>query len=64
MEEKEVNRTRMNFSQNAKGLVQMDVTVEYSTPQETAEKADEAIKEYKDICTKHNLKLVEYKDKE
>jgi len=52
-------RTRMNFGMNAKGLVQMDLTVEYETVEETAAAARKAIDEYKTICTEKGLKLAD-----
>ena len=52
-------RTRMNFGMNAKGLVQMDITVEYETPEETALAARKAIDEYKAVCTEKGLKLAD-----
>jgi hypothetical protein len=42
----------------------MDVTVEYATPGETTVMAEAAILQFKNLCTKHNLKIVEYKEKE
>ncbi len=53
------NRTRMNFGMNAKGLVQMDITVEYGTPEESAKAARMAIDEYKAICVEKGLKLAD-----
>ena len=52
-------RTRMNFGMNAKGFVQMDLTVEYETVQETAAAARCAIDEYKAICAEKGLKLAD-----
>jgi hypothetical protein len=52
-------RTRMNFGMNAKGLVQMDVTVEYETVEETAAAARKAIDEYRAICSEKSLRLAD-----
>ena len=51
--------TRMNFGMNAKGLVQMDITANYGTVEETAAAARKAIDEYRAICTEKNLKLAD-----
>ncbi|MDD5304602.1 MAG: hypothetical protein PHS14_16015 [Elusimicrobia bacterium] len=59
MAEESEKRTRMNFGMNAKGLVQMDVTVEYETVEETAKAARAAIAEYKAICIEQSLKLAD-----
>ena len=53
------NRTRMNFGMTAKGLVQLDVTVEYDTPERTAEEARKAIDLYKSVCAEKGLKLAD-----
>ena len=36
-------RTRINFSLNAKGFVQWDITAEYDTPEKSAEMMKQAI---------------------
>ena len=59
MAEETNNRTRMNFGMNAKGLVQLDVTVEYDTPEKAAEEAGKAIDLYKGICSQKGLKLAD-----
>lgn len=59
MAEGTINRTRMNFGMNAKGLVQMDVTVEYDNTDRAAEEARKAIDEYKAICSEKGLKLAD-----
>lgn len=59
MPEETNNRTRMNFGMNAKGLVQMDVTVEYDTPEKAAEEAGKAIDLYKKVCSEKGLKLAD-----
>jgi hypothetical protein len=58
-EYKPETRVRMNFGMNAKGLVQMDLTVEYETPEETALAARKAIDEYRAICAEKGLKLAD-----
>ena len=55
----ETNRTRMNFGMNAKGFVQLDVTVSYDTPEMSAEAARKALTEYKTICKEQGLKLAD-----
>ena len=52
-------RVRMSFGANAKGLVQMDLTVEYPTVSETADAARDAIDQYRAICKEKNLTLAE-----
>lgn len=49
----------MNFGQNAKGLVQMDLTIEMPTVAESAAEARIAIDQYRAICVEKALKLVE-----
>jgi organic hydroperoxide reductase OsmC/OhrA len=53
------NRTRMNFAQDAKGFVKMDLTVEYETPELTEENAKKAIDAYKRVCEEKGLKLLQ-----
>lgn len=53
------NRVRMNVSQNAKGLVQIDLTVEFPTVEESAAELPKAIDAYKRVCAEKGLKLVE-----
>lgn len=50
-------RTRMNFGMNAKGLIQLDITVEYPTVEETTAAARAAIDQYKQVCTEKGLTL-------
>jgi hypothetical protein len=52
-------RVRMNFGVNAKGLVQMDVTVEFPTVEEAEIEGKKAILAYKRICEERGLRLVE-----
>lgn len=54
-----VSRTRMNFSMNAKGLVQPDITVEYDTPEQAADAARTAIDLFRAVCAEKGLKIVE-----
>lgn len=36
-------RTRINFSETAKGMIQWDITAEYDTPEKSVEMAGKAI---------------------
>lgn len=54
-----VPRVRMNFSQDAKGFVKMDLTVEMPSVKETAEVSRTAIDEYKAICQEKGIRLLE-----
>jgi hypothetical protein len=49
----------MNFGMNAKGLVQMDITVEMPTAEQAQEEARKAIDAYRAICTEKGLKLAD-----
>lgn len=55
----EGRRVRMNFGMNAKGLVQMDLTVEMPTTEETKAEAEKAIDAYREICAAKGLKLAD-----
>lgn len=57
--ENAVGRTRMNMSQNAKGTWQLDVTAEYSTPEETAVQLEKAILAAKQVAERNNLVVVQ-----
>ena len=58
MEEvKSESRVRMNISQNAKGVVQLDVTVEFPTVVEAAAALGKAIDEARLIVSGRGLKL-------
>ena len=59
MPETEGKRVRMNFGMNAKGLVQMDLTVEMESTEMAEAEARKAIDSYKAICAEKGLKLVE-----
>jgi|GEM_PF-1844279 len=52
-------RVRMNFSQDAKGFVKMDLTVEYDTPEIAEEQAKKAIDAYRRVCDEKGLKLLQ-----
>lgn len=58
-EQQEGSRVRFNFGMNAKGMVQMDLTVEFPTVEETAIEAEKAIAAYRAICEKKGLKLAD-----
>lgn len=55
----EGTRVRMNFGMNAKGLIQMDLTVEMPTVKEAEIEAGKAIDAYRAICLGRGLKLVD-----
>lgn len=59
LEVKADTRVRMNFGANAKGFMQMDITVEMPTTEEAAAEARKAIDEYKAICIEKGIKLAE-----
>lgn len=59
LEVKADTRVRMNFGANAKGFVQMDITVEMPTTAEAEAEAKKAIDAYKAICIEKGLKLAE-----
>jgi hypothetical protein len=49
------NRVRMNFTTNAKGFAQMDITVEFPTVDESKEAMDKAINALKDVLKENNI---------
>ena len=51
-----VTRVRMNFTQTAKGLGQMDVTAEAPTVKEASSMMSEAIDELRNIFTEKGIK--------
>lgn len=57
LEVKPEQRVRMNFGMNAKGLVQMDLTVEFPTTEQAYEEASKAIDAYKRICAEKGLTM-------
>lgn len=59
LEVKPDSRVRMNFGMNAKGLVQMDITVEMPTTAEAEAEARLAIDSYRAICAAKGLKLAD-----
>jgi hypothetical protein len=56
--EKKLQRVRMNFSQTAKGLCQMDCTVEFGTPEECRSAMGEAIDSLRAVLVSKGLKEV------
>lgn len=52
------NRTRMNISTIAKGLVQFDITCEYDTPELAKESLDKALKGVREVIQNNGLKEV------
>jgi hypothetical protein len=58
-EQKEGSRVRMNFGQNAKGLVPMDLTVEFPTVEETEAEAVKGIAAYKRVLAAAGLKAID-----
>lgn len=48
-------RVRMNFTTNAKGLAQMDITVEFPTVEESKDAMDKAIVALKEILAKNKI---------
>lgn len=59
IEQPKENRVRMNFGMNTRGLVQMDLTVEFPTVGQAETEARKAIDAYRTICAEKGLKLVE-----
>jgi hypothetical protein len=57
--EKSETRVRMNLSQNAKGLVQFDITAEYPTPEEASEALGKAVDLARATCGAKGLKLAD-----
>lgn len=57
MEEKtlEQQRVRMNFSTNAKGFAQLDITVEFPTVDESKTAMNEAIKALREVLKENNI---------
>lgn len=52
----EQNRVRMNFSTNAKGFAQMDITVEYPTVEESKSAMNSAIKALREVLKENGIK--------
>jgi hypothetical protein len=51
----EQQRVRMNFSTNAKGFAQMDITCEFPTVEQTKAAMNEAIKALRDVLKENNI---------
>lgn len=51
----EQQRVRMNFSTNAKGLAQMDITVEFPTVDESKDAMDKAIKALREVLAANGI---------
>jgi hypothetical protein len=45
----------MNFTTNAKGFAQMDITVEFPTVDESKEAMDSAIKALREVLKENNI---------
>jgi hypothetical protein len=57
-QQKTTKRVRINLSQTAKGLWQMDATAEFETVAECEKQLDEAIKAAKRVMAANDLKEV------
>ena len=53
------SRVRINLSQNAKGLVQFDITAEFPTVEEAARELGKAIDETRALTIERGLKNVD-----
>jgi len=53
------SRVRMNFAQDAKGFVKMDLTVEFPTVEEAKKNGIDAIRAYREVCIATGLKILE-----
>ena len=49
------NRVRMNFTTNAKGFAQMDITVEFPTVDESKAAMDSAIKSLREVLAENKI---------
>ena len=58
MDDQRVGRTRGNLKQTAKGLVQIDITAEYSTPEEMASNISAGIDMLRRVCAEKGLQIV------
>ncbi len=54
----DVGRTRINFTQDAKGFVKLDVTAEYATPEETAENLAKAVDAARKVAADKGLAML------
>lgn len=59
LEAKSESRVRMNLSQNAKGLVQFEITAEFPSATEAADELALAINLVREVCTEKGLKLAD-----
>ena len=57
MDEKtlEQQRVRMNFSTNAKGMAQMDITCEFPTVEQSKNAMNEAIKALREVLKENEI---------
>jgi hypothetical protein len=55
MEKQISNRVRLGVGQTAKGLAQMDITVEFATVDEVGKALDGAIKEWRKVVKTNGL---------
>ena len=57
MDEKtlEQQRVRMNFSTNAKGMAQMDITCEFPTAEQSKNAMNEAIKALREVLKENGI---------
>ena len=58
MDDQKVGRTRGNLKQTAKGLVQIDITAEYATPEEMANNISTGIDLLRRVCAQKGLQIV------
>lgn len=52
-------RTRINLSQNSKGLVSFDITAEYDTPEKSIEMLGKAVDQVRDLIKEKGLTSVD-----
>lgn len=52
-------RTRINLSQNSKGLVPFDITAEYDTPEKSIEMLGKAVDQVRDLIKEKGLTPVD-----
>lgn len=56
-ETKETERVRTNITTNAKGLVQIDITSEFPTEEESIKNLDKALKDVKSLIASNGMKM-------
>ena len=61
--EQPTGRCRINFAQDAKGFVKLDITSEYATPEESARMMAEAIDLARATAASKGLKMLEVIEK-